>query len=253
MKHLPSYPLLAFLALFSNAQAVTITEIQDGVSVYANSVEHHSGKYFDQTFVYDDTLTINKNFSSPLSRNEINTAVTGSDLMTYAWTPDYNLPTGTGQNDAYLDLRFATDIFNGDGADLVLFFAGTGTKFKTETPGEFVFEPFQFSLDVGADGILETDAFGATTFGVTTSETSDIYGGKFFASYAMIDLDNFVGFDTTTSLGDIRIYLGDGSMPALAAVGAYHTQAAVVPLPLPALLFSSGLLLLSWMGRRKTA
>jgi hypothetical protein len=253
MKHLPSYSLLAFLALFNNAQAVTITEIQGSVSVYANSVEHHSGKYFDQTFVYDDTLTINENFSSPLSRNEINTAVTGSDLMTYAWTPDYNLPTGTRQNDAYLDLRFANNIFNGDGADLVLFFAGTGTKFNTATPGEFVFEPFQFSLDVGADGILESDAFGATTFGVTTSETSDIYGGKFFASYAMIDLDNIAGFDKTTPLGDIRIYLGDGSMPALAAVGAYHTQTAVVPLPLPIILFSSGLALLGWIGRRKAA
>jgi len=248
MKKLPTYSLLAFLALFSNAQAVTITEIQAGASVYANSVEYHSGKYFNQTFVYDDTLTINKNFSSPLSRNEINTAVTGSDLMTYAWTPDYNLPTRTGQNDAYLDLRFATDIYNGDGADLVLFFAGTGTKFKTATPGVFVFERFQFSLDVGADGILEGDAFG-----VTTSETSDIYGGNFFASYAMIDLDNFVGFDKTTPLGDIRIYLGDGSMPALAAVGAYHTQTAVVPLPLPIILFSSGLALLGWIGRRKAA
>jgi len=34
-------------------------------------------------------------------------------------------------------------------------------------------------------------------------------------------------------------------------VGAYHTDAVVVPLPLPAILFSSGLLLLGWVGRRK--
>jgi hypothetical protein len=36
-------------------------------------------------------------------------------------------------------------------------------------------------------------------------------------------------------------------------VGAYHTDATVVPLPLPAILFSSGLLFLGWVGRRKTA
>lgn len=36
-------------------------------------------------------------------------------------------------------------------------------------------------------------------------------------------------------------------------VGAYHTEATVVPLPLPAILFSSGLLFLGWVGRRKTA
>ena len=145
----------------------------------------------------------------------------------------------------------------------MLFFAGNATTFL-----DGHYEDFLFSLDIGADGSIETGLLGVTdstsfynTSGVlenlpagitadniTEQQMSDL-GVSFFASYALIDLDAY-GYDQTSPLGDIRIYLGDSSMPALAAVGAYHTT--VVPLPLPALLFSSGLALLGWIGRRKT-
>ena len=229
MKHLHLYSL-ALLILFGNVQAATIFEIQSDVAVYASSVEDKTGDYYDQTFT--DFAS-----STALTKNQLAADVTGSDLTKYAWTPNANLSNPVGNS--YIDLAFSGNIYNGIGDDLVLFFAGTGTTFKDGHA-----EPYLFSVDIGADDTIE-----ALNQGVITSSTSDIYGDLFFASYAMIDLDDY-GFDQQTPLGTIRLHLGDTSMPALAALGAYHTT-AVVPLPLPVILFSSGLALLGWIGRRK--
>lgn len=221
------------IGLLSNAQAATIAtifEIQSGVSVYADSVTASSGDYYNQTF------TGPADFDSPISSGALAASVTGSNLNNYAWTPNSHLPT---TEEAYIDLSFSDDIFNGEGADLVLFFAGTGTNF-IDRPSE----GFLFSIDVGIDGTLDGE-----NLGVITSSTSSIYDDKFFASYATIDL-GLLGFDQTTALGGIRVYLGDSSMPALAALGAYHTEAVVVPLPLSSILFGSGLMLLSLFRRR---
>ncbi len=237
MKLLHFFYLTVFF-LFSNVQAATIYEIQSGVSIYADTLEDKTGVYFDQTF---------KDFtsSSPLTRYELAADVTGSDLTSYAWTPNAHLPSTklSGINpvgNSYVDLGFNGKIYNGDGDDLVLFFAGNGTSLSTGIV------PYLFSLDIGADGSIEV-----SNSEVITDKSSDIYGGAFYASYAVIDLDEY-GFDRSTPLGDIRIHLGDNSMPALAALGAYHTT-AVVPLPLPIILFSSGLAFLGWIGRRKSA
>jgi hypothetical protein len=254
MKYSPFYFLLLFFSLFNNVQAATIFEIQNGVSVYADSVVKMSGDYYDQTFSGFTS-------SSPLTKNDLTATVAGSDLTKYAWTPDAHMPTGPAN--AYIDLSFADTIYNGQGNDLVLFFAGNGTTFQNGNYSEFL-----FSIDIGADGSIESGLLGVTdstsfyntsgllvnlpavmTADTITEEQKTSLGVSFFASYALIDLDAF-GYDQTSPLGDIRIYLGDSSMPALAAVGAYHTT--VVPLPLPAVLFSSGLALLGWIGRRKT-
>ena len=228
MKHFSKYIFLSLVTLFSNAQAATIYEIQSDVSAYANNVVNSSENFYDQNF--------NKDLSSPyIDADALTTAVTGSAIDTYAFT---NVFHETGTNDGYITLNFGIDIYNGAGADLVLFFAGNGSKLSTGI------EPYKFSIDVGNDGTYE-----GGLLGVTTSTTSGI-GGDFFASYAMIDLDTFDGFDQTTALGDIRIYLGDSSMPSLAALGAYHTTA--VPLPLSSVLFGSGLALLSLFRRKKS-
>lgn len=238
MKYSLLYTLLAIIAAFNNAQAATILEIQNGVSVYADSVINKPGTYFDQTFAGFAT-------SSPITKSTLATDITGGDLTKYAWTPNAHLPSDklpaiSPVTNTYVDLSFSSNIYNGVGADLVLFFAGTGTNFIDGHS-----EQYLFSIDVGADGSNE-----GGPFDVTASTTSDIYGDKFFASYAMIDLDDF-GFDRSTPLGDIRIYLGDSSMPALAALGAYHITA--VPLPLSSVLFGSGLALLSLFRRKPRA
>lgn len=243
MKTLLLSILLAVCTAFSGvAHTATLAEIQSGVSIYANAVSASSGEYYDQSFQsFVGTTNDEIPDTPPIDAAGIAAAVTGSDMSTYAWTPDYHMPTGAAN--AYLDLSFTSIVYNGEGADLVLFFAGNGTDLTYyENPA-----PYKFSIDVGADGNNE-----GGLFGVETTTTSDIYGNEFFASYAMIDLDDF-GFDQTTPLGDIRIYLGDETMPALAGLGAYHLLPGVaeVPLPLSSVLFGSGLALLS-VFRRKT-
>ena len=218
---------LALSTASASVQAATIYDIQSDVSVYANGITGVIGDYYDQTFT---GLS-----NPPINQQTLKDNVTGSDLTTYVWSPEGNLPSGDGG--AYIDLRFAQNLYNHDGNDLVLFFAGTGTVFK-ERPDE----PFLFSADVGIDGSLEADKMG-----VITSETSDIYGDRFFASYAFIDLGDSI--DGITPFRDIRIYMDDTSMPALAAVGAYHTTA--VPLPLPIVLFLSGLSVFGLFTRRR--
>jgi len=226
MKTLLLSILLATGTAFSSAAyTATLAEIQSGVSIYANAVTGSSGEYYDQSFK-------NFNDSSPINANDLSAAVTGSDMSSYAWTPDFHIPSGPAN--AYLDLSFGSNIYNGEGADLILFFAGNGTDLSYyDKP-----VPYQFSIDVGADGSQEGGILGITE----TTTTSALYGNKFFASYALIDLDDF-GFDQTTALGDIRIYLGDETMPALAGLGAYNLTP--VPLPLSSVLFGSGLALLS--------
>lgn len=220
----------ALNAIFSSAQATTIFEIKNSVNVFSNAISARSGQYYDQGFAGFSN-------STPINNAQLSAAVTGSDLTNYAWTPDFHIPKGPAG--AYIDLSFADNIYNGEGADLVVFFAGNGTKFKN---GNIL--PYHFTIDIGAD----SDKKGRP-FGVTTTTSSKLYDDKFFASYTMIDLDDF-GYDRTTALGDIRIYLGGKTMPALTALGAYHTTTTVVPLPLSAVLFASGLTLLSLFRRK---
>ncbi len=232
MKSSTLYSLLIFFSLLGNAQAATIYDIKDGVTVFASSVTSSTGDFYDDSFV-------NFSITPPTSASALEATVTGSDLSTYAWTPNAHMPSNPAVSSAYIDLSFSQNIYNGNGADLVLFFAGTGTNFQNGTS-----ETYKFSIDVGANGSQE-----GGLFDVIPTTTSDIYGDKFFASYAKINLDQF-GFDRSTPLGDIRIILSDTSMPALAALGAYHESPMVVPLPLSSILFGSGLALLSLFRKK---
>lgn len=230
MKSTTLYSLLIFFSLLGNAQAATIYDIKNGVTVFSSSVTGSAGDFYDDSFV---------NFSDTPPTSALAATVTGSDLSTYAWTPNAHMPSNPAVSSAYIDLSFSQNIYNGNGADLVLFFAGTGTTFKNSPP-----ETYKFSIDVGANGSQE-----GGLFDVIPTTTSDIYDGDFFASYAKINLDQF-GFNRSTALGDIRIILSDTSMPALAALGAYHISPMVVPLPLSSVLFVSGLALLSLFRKK---
>ncbi len=232
MKSLFPYALFTLFALFTNAQAATIFEIQNSVTVFADSVSGSSGDFYDQDFVSFNT-------SSPT--NALSTTVTGNDLTTYAWTPNAHLAANPAVKRAYIDLSFTDGIYNGEGNDLVLFFAGNGTNLSTGI------EEYLFSVSVGGKNTTES-----AQQKVITSTTSSIYDGAFYASYAFLNLDDF-GFGQNAKLNDIRLYLDDTSMPALAALGAYYDRPAVVPVPAAIWLFGSGLMLLSLFKRKKHA
>jgi hypothetical protein len=186
-----------------------------------------------------------------------------SNPATYALSPF--------RNTAYLDLGFnGFDIYNGSGNDLVVFIVGNTTSFGLEifdingtiinsgiyhvaTP---TFASDGSNLDFG-DTVLDNDGNWLCVNGT----------GKFCTNGAalsaiFIDLKDSIPGDV--ALGNIRIFLGEDFnginpgngapiRPRLSLAGGFHTEATVVPLPFSAALFSSGLALLGWIGRKRTA
>jgi len=245
--------IISFFSLLNTAQAATIADIQSSVSAYANTVSASSGNFYNEAFT---------SLASPITAPALSNAVTGNNLTTYAWTPDAHIPTGP--SNAYIDLTFSSPIYNGVGADLVLFFAGNATTFQDGS-----FQHFSFSIGSPGGEIVQSAPLGVTSStsyydnngqinnalsgitatNITQQQKLDL-NLAFFASYAYIDLDT-LGYNQQTALDTVRIYLGHSSMPALAGAGTIHVSP--VPLPLSMVLFSSGLALLSFFGRKKNA
>lgn len=193
----------------------------------------------------DDLTALNGNFynwqstgpSDMKSLNQIEADLADGSETTYIFT------TTTG---GYLDLSFSSnDIFNGEGADLVLFFYGENT--------------FTFGLDVDAAGPGGVQTYQAE---LTGWGHTDHLNRTYDISAAQIDLDDFDFGPDQQLLTDIRIFIGDEhkdpidlKRPLLSHVGAFHTSAsenvAPVPLPLPVMLFAAGLGVLGFTARRR--
>ena len=171
---------------------------------------------------------------------------------------------------AYIDLGFnGFDIFNGAGNDLVVFIVGNTTSFGLDV--------FDINGTVVNSGVynVATPTFASDgsnlNFGDTVLDSNGnwlcVNGTGNFCnkgaalSAIFIDLEDSIAGDV--ALGSIRIFLGENFnginpgngtsiRPRLSLAGGFHTEATVVPLPLSALLFSSGLALLGWTGRKRT-
>ncbi len=138
--------------------------------------------------------------------------------------------------DAYVDMGFtgSNAIYNGAGADLALFFAGDFTQ-----PDVF---------DIQINGFTRKYTPVGTPIPWITTDAFSSYN----LTYALIELDDFGLANSVDPLSPFRVFLGDPTLPALSLVGGFHTSApiAAVPLPVPALLFVSGLGLLGVFGRK---
>jgi hypothetical protein len=206
----------SLLMLSANAQAATIANV-DGINAFADTITGSSGSFLNwESVTADDTVDLDKIRSDLTDTVNENTYVFSIDPV------------------ASIDFAFSSStIVNGEGADLVLFFVG-----NTFT--------FDFDADAGGTGAAINYGVTDTGFGVT-----DIFGETFSLTSAMIDLDDF-GYAQNQQLGDFRVILGDDlGRPAISLIGGFNTEAMVVPLPLPIILFASGLSVLGFFTRRR--
>jgi hypothetical protein len=178
------------------------------------------------------------------------------------------------QNHTYLELGFGNDIniYNGEGNDLVVFIVGNTTSFGLQ-----IYDQTNTLINLNTDTFLVAtpeyhmvgdtivyDDPGDTVFdsdgnwlGVDCGTDPNCTDGAALSAI-FFDLDDFG--DDIAGIGKIRIELGesynvDGNRPFFSLAGGFHTEASItaVPLPLPIILFSSGLALLGWVGRRKSS
>lgn len=136
---------------------------------------------------------------------------------------------------SYIDLAFSNvDIYNGDGADLVFLFAGNSFSFQFDLLDGSGPNIFDVTPD---DAVVESDG------------TRWLINGALLSA-VFVDLDDF-GYAKDIPLGTFRLNMGDQlGTPFLAMAGGFHTQVAVVPLPLSIVLFTSGLGVLGFFSRR---
>ena len=146
---------------------------------------------------------------------------------------------------ARIDLRFGADVYNGSGFDISIFFVGGGQQghaFGLSLPDNMNAYPDAISFDSKTYGHFTHTGY---NLGDNDNDPSNDY-----PIFRMdIDLDQY-GFLGASPIGTLGLDIGGrGAVPSL--VAAYHLQPpAAVPIPLPVVLFGSGLALLGLVGRR---
>ncbi len=228
--------ILALLTVSAHAAPISIGNI-DNINV-ANILVSSSSNASCSTNKTSANCDFLGTTGSLLTDAELGTAATSN-------VADYIISSSAGNN-ASFDLGFdGFNLYNGEGNDLVIFIVGNGSN---------------FGLD-----ILDTtgETFSSDSYNVTTDNTVFDNSGNWLCaggsdnlctngyplSAVFIDFgDNIAG---DIALGSLHISLNNA---AFSLAGGFHTQPtiATIPLPLPAILFGSGLALLTWVGRKKT-
>lgn len=221
-------------ALSTSVQAATISVQEATITAYANEFLGSNGS-FAQSPTGDPITT------------ELLSSITTSGIDTFVMSND---------DGAYFDLGFGSNTATtGAGDDLVIFTIGNGYSFGLQ-----VFDASSSIISSNAYVVpVPSTAYDATAVDSNGDPlcVNDTLPCPAVISATAIDLFSIAD---DTEIGFIRLWLGNdynGSVggetayPLFSLAGAIHSDAVVVPLPLPAVLFSSGLLLLGWVGRRK--
>jgi len=175
---------------------------------------------------------------TPLSSAELQALVT-SDFRTSVKSPVSSL--------SFIDLGFTGSMYGGAGDDLVLFFVGNSTSFGLD-----IISTDNESIISGIFDITTSDAvYNDDGTWICLNGTDNICTNGYPLSAIFIDFGE--AYDGT-EISKIHLNFGNGfngtGSSNFALAGGFHNT-AVVPLPLPALLFSSGLAFLGWAGRRR--
>lgn len=242
--------LLLSISTGAFAAPISVGNI-DGVYVANEVLGYSNSAACESLQSQDNCYFLTPPAASPtyLNKAGLSAAVT-SDAGNYVLNPYHN--------SGYIDLGFdGYDVYNGVGNDLVVFIVGNSTTFGLDVydiNGAAVSEGIVYDVPAnGSSTVFDNDG-NWLCVGGTDDKCTD--GAALSAIF--IDLGDSIAGDV--ALGSIRVWLGEdyngtdglNTRPRFSLAGGFHTEATVVPLPLPVVLFSSGLALLGWIGRRKT-
>ena len=247
---LPATFALALFASTAHAATISVGNI-DGINVADLLIGTSSSAACESSQTRANCDFLKTGPTTPLNNAGVASVVT-SNVANYLLSPD--------RSSSYIDLGFnGFNLYNGKGNDLVVFIVGHSTSFGLDafdSNNEIVFSDIYnittpvFGGDPG-NTVFDNNDWLCVNGAVVTCEGGTSLSAAFF------DLgDNLAG---DVAISKIRISLGesfngaDGTRPRFSLAGGFYTEAAVVvPLPLSAVLFSSGLFLLGMVGRRNT-
>jgi len=225
------------LTLFTvSVQAAPISVVNiDGINV-ANMLLDSSSRAACTTEKISENCDF-MNFEGALLNDLELTSTVTSNAANYTYA-------SIAGNNASIDLGFnGFDIYNGEGNDLVIFIVGNGGSFGLD-----VFDTNGSTMSSASYSISDADAVfydDGSYVCVSVNTCTDLD----FALFAIfVDFGEGVAGDI--AVGRMQLSLGDA---AFSLAGGFYTEPTVVPLPLSVVLFSSGLALLGWTGRRKKA
>ena len=161
------------------------------------------------------------------------------------------------RNSAYIDLGFnGYDLYNGAGNDLVVFIVGNNTSFGLD-----VFD--EHGTMVSSDTYIVPANGSATVYDndgkwLCVGGSDNLCTGGAALSAIFIDLEESLASDV--AIGNIRLNIGenfngpDGTRPRFSLAGGFHTiPTTEIPVPLPVLLFLSGLSVFGFFSGSKRA
>ncbi len=199
------------------------------------------------------------------SSGNFTTSPTGSDLtqaeLGNIVTADAGLFVMSNDDTASIDLGFSSPVFTVADADLVIYTIGNDYNFQLQ-----VFDSNQTMI---SNYLYNVPGDGSATLRDSNNNPLCAYISADTCSPLSSTAINLFNNETSpfaiadgTEISMIRLFFGTNSnfksgtvdpRFSLAAAVYSSTPATVVPLPLPIILFGSGLGLLGWIGRRKAA